>query len=151
PARHRSGVRSARRGMKDAFILSQTDGEKEIIMYRTRIRSWSAFLKEGARSRRRFWKRFLCGLAAFGLFWGSAAQARAYFIYWSDYGPGEIRRANLDGTEMTTLVSGLSGPFGPALDFAGGMIWGDSGSGDIRRANLDGTGQTILMRGVGTP
>src|SRR5438132_13214230 len=102
--------------MKDAFILSQTDGEKETIMYRTRIRSWNAFLEESARSRRRFLKRCLCGLAALGLFFVVAGQARPDFIYWCEYGGGKIGRANLDGTEVTTLVSRLGGPWRPALD-----------------------------------
>jgi hypothetical protein len=89
-------------------------------------------------------------LAILGLFLGAASQARPDFIYWSDAGRGEIRRANLDGTEMTTLVSRLSFPSGPALDFAGGMIWADFTGGDLRRANLDGTGQTTLIK-LGAP
>src|SRR5215472_13573801 len=99
-------------------------------MHRTPIRCSSAFHLEGARSRRRFWKRCLCGLAALGLFFVAAGQARPDFMYWGENGRGEIRRANLDGTEVTTLVTGLNGPSGPALDFAGGMIWGDFFSGD---------------------
>jgi sugar lactone lactonase YvrE len=105
---------------------------------------------EGAPSRGRFWKRCLCGLAALGLFLVATGQARPDFIYWSDAGRGEIRRANLDGTEMTTLVSRLSFPSGPALDFAGGMIWADFTGGDLRRANLDGTGETTLIK-LGAP
>jgi hypothetical protein len=85
-----------------------------------------------------------------GLLLVAAGQARPDFIYWSNHDSGEIRRSNLDGTEMTTLVSGLSGPAGPALDFAGGMIWADEES-IIRRANLDGTGMTILVSGLTTP
>jgi hypothetical protein len=103
---------------------------------------------EGARSRRRFWQRFLYGLAALNLFLVAAGQARPDFIYWCDAGRGEILRANLDGTQVTTLVSGLSSPVGPALDFAGGMIWSDLFIGDIRRANVDGTGEATLVLGL---
>src|SRR5262245_49221830 len=35
-------------------------------------------------------------------------------MYWADV--GEIRRANLDGTDVSTLVSDLLGPMGVALD-----------------------------------
>jgi hypothetical protein len=74
------------------------------------------------------------------------------WIYWNDYGGGDIRRANLDGTGQTILVKGLNGPKGVALDLAGGqMYWAENGSGEIRRANLDGTGQTILVRGLASP
>jgi hypothetical protein len=38
-------------------------------------------------------------------------------IYWSDFvSAGDIRRANLDGTEQEILITGLAGPFGIALD-----------------------------------
>lgn len=97
-------------------------------------------------------KRIFCPLMILGLFLGATAYARADFIYWSEFGGGNIRRANLDGSGMITLVSGLANPLGPSLDLAGGqMYWGDKGSGDIRRANLDGTEQTILIRGLPGP
>src|SRR5438132_11839491 len=97
-------------------------------------------------------KRFLCGLMILGLSLGAVGQARSDFIYWSDISSGDIWRANLDGSGMTNLVSGLANPLGPALDLAGGqMYWGDNGAGDIRRANLDGTEQTILIRGLPGP
>jgi hypothetical protein len=75
-------------------------------------------------------------------------------MYWTDngYGAGEIRRANLDGSEQTTLVSGLDLPNSVHLDLAGSqMYWADSGAGDIRRANLDGTGQRTLIQGLTLP
>jgi hypothetical protein len=96
-------------------------------------------------------KRFLCGWAALCLFFVTAVQARPDFIYWSDATRGEIRRANLDGTEMTTLISGLISPYGPALDFAGGMFWAEPFIGDISRASIDGTGKTTLVRGLVLP
>jgi hypothetical protein len=94
-------------------------------------------------------KRVFCGLVALSLYLAAAHHARAGFIYWSNTMGGDIRRANLDGTEQTTLVTGQSRPIGPALDLAGGqMYWGNIG-GDLRRANLDGTGQTTLVAGLG--
>jgi hypothetical protein len=79
-------------------------------------------------------------------------QAPSDYIYWSDISSGDIWRANLDGSGMTNLVSGLARPLGPALDLAGGlMYWGNSGSGYIRRANFDGTNQTIFIRGLPAP
>jgi hypothetical protein len=79
-------------------------------------------------------------------------RARSDFIYWSDYGSGDIRRANLDGSGQTTLVTGLNVPSQVALDLAAGqMYWGNIGGGDIRRANLDGSGQTTLISGLPQP
>ena len=62
-------------------------------------------------------------------------------IYWSDLGSAKIQRANLDGTGVEDLVTGLDGrPFGVALDVTAGKIyWGGEGT-YIQRANLDGTG-----------
>jgi sugar lactone lactonase YvrE len=95
-------------------------------------------------------KRLLCGLVVLGLFSGVASQAWSQYLYWSDaVTPGDIRRANLDGSEQVTLVSGLVGPIGPTLDLAGGqMYWADTQAGDIQRANLDGSGQTTLVSGL---
>jgi hypothetical protein len=70
-------------------------------------------------------------------------------MYWTDgtnSGPGVLRRANLDGSEQTTLVTGLSGARGVALDLAGGQMYWAEASGRIRRANLDGSGLTTLLQ-----
>jgi sugar lactone lactonase YvrE len=76
-------------------------------------------------------------------------------MYWTDgtnSGPGVLRRANLDGSEQTILVTGLRGSRGVALDLAGGrMYWSDWTAGDIRRANLDGSGVTTLINGLVDP
>ena len=61
-------------------------------------------------------------------------------MYWADTGSGEIRRANLDGTAVESLVTDLDAPEGMALDVAGGKVyWTEAPSEKIRRANLDGT------------
>ena len=66
-----------------------------------------------------------------------AQTTRAGQVYWTDYQGGDIRRANDDGTNPQTLVTGLNHPIGIALDLAGGkMYWADQFANDIRRANL---------------
>jgi hypothetical protein len=37
-------------------------------------------------------------------------------MYWTDFGSGDIRRANLDGTGQQSLITGLNGPGAIALD-----------------------------------
>jgi hypothetical protein len=72
-------------------------------------------------------KRLLCGLVVLGLFFGVVGQTRSDFMYWTDSdfsnsNQGAIRRANLDGSGQTTLVSGLSGPLGISLNLASGQM-----------------------------
>jgi len=61
-------------------------------------------------------------------------------MYWTDTGTDKIQRANLDGSGVEDLVtSGLSAPYGIALDAAGGkMYWTDGATNKIQRANLEG-------------
>ena len=64
-------------------------------------------------------------------------------MYWSDYRTEEIQRANLDGTNIETLVTGTDGlrnPASIALDVAGGkMYWVDNTTQKIQCANFDGS------------
>ena len=62
-------------------------------------------------------------------------------MYWTDEGTAKIQRAQLDGSEVEELVAtGLEGPFGIALDVAGGhMYWTDFETDKIQRAQLDGS------------
>src|SRR5216683_2761042 len=146
PARHPPDARSARRGRCLYPTYRRPTITRSAIMHSTPIRYSSASLMDGVLSRRRFLKRFLCALAALGLFFGAAGQARPDFIYWSDFVGGSILRANLDGTGVTTLVTGQSNPTWPGLDLAAGqMYWNNWGTRDLRRANLDGSGQQILI------
>ena len=46
---------------------------------------------------------------------GVTVDSSAGKVYWTSLYPGEIRRANLDGSNMETLVSGLDTPWGIAL------------------------------------
>lgn len=61
-------------------------------------------------------------------------------------GDGKIQRANLDGSDIEDLLTGLISPQGIAIDLASEKIYWTEGVGDavnddrkIRRANLDGT------------
>ena len=66
-------------------------------------------------------------------------------IYWPTSeglsgGAGSIRRANLDGSGMEDIVTGLNYPYGMAFDYqAKKMYWINQGSLKIQRANLNGT------------
>jgi len=78
-------------------------------------------------------------------------------IYWVDEGSGvntgSIKRANLDGTGVQTLLSGLATPKGLDLDVAAGkMYYVENGLNRIRVANMDGTGTpTTLVSGLSDP
>lgn len=74
-------------------------------------------------------------------------------MYWVDE-IGQVLRANLDGTNVLTLVAAgavSSNNGGLALDLPGGkMYWTDSG-GKILRANLDGTQASAIVTGLSQP
>ena len=73
-------------------------------------------------------------------------------VYWTDYRTGKIQRANLDGTQIQDIVTGLWGPYDIALDIGRGkMYWTEQSSGIIRRANLDGTQTENLVTGLDDP
>lgn len=82
---------------------------------------------------------------------GVAVDSAGGKMYWTE-SSGRIQRANLDGTNVETLVSGLTGNGlrgGVALDVAAGkMYWGDAAARKIQRANLDGTGVQDLVTGA---
>lgn len=76
-------------------------------------------------------------------------------VYWADYannGSGAIYQANLDLTDVTTLITGRTGPAGITLDVAAGKIyWSDSGSnGSIYRADMaNGGNLETLVTNIG--
>ena len=73
-------------------------------------------------------------------------------IYWADSFEGTIQRANLDGSFIETLVTGLDRPLGIALDVNGGKIyWADRDTSKVQRANLDGSNVEDLVTGLGEP
>ena len=97
---------------------------------------------------------------------GSSSHAIAVHgdkVYWSDrvgdccaYPNNTIKRANLDGTHIETLVTGLYTTLGIAIS-GGKMYWTDSYSswsrappgGVIARSNLDGSGIEELIETTG--
>jgi hypothetical protein len=61
-------------------------------------------------------------------------------MYWTDQTADRIQRANLDGSNVETIVSGLVDLLGIELDTnARKMYWVDAASQKIQRANLDGS------------
>ncbi|OGF54154.1 MAG: hypothetical protein A2Z21_07220 [Candidatus Fraserbacteria bacterium RBG_16_55_9] len=57
-------------------------------------------------------------------------------LYWAESFGGKIRRANLNGTDVEDILTGLDGPAGLELDLAAGMVyWTEHPSGKIRRCN----------------
>ena len=73
-------------------------------------------------------------------------------MYWTAASLGKIQRANLDGSSVEDLVTGLSAPLGIALDLtAGKMYWTDGPQGKIQRAGLDGTSVADLVTGLSSP
>jgi cysteine-rich repeat protein len=82
---------------------------------------------------------------------GIALDVQGGKMYWTDQAQGEVRRADLDGTGLETLVSGLDLPVGIALDVAAGKVyWTQSGMNAnawprLQRADLDGTNVENLL------
>jgi hypothetical protein len=73
-------------------------------------------------------------------------------MYWTDSAIDNIRRADLDGSNIEVLVSGLTNVFSIALDAGGGkMYWAEPGVDAIRRANLDGTSVENIVTGLPNP
>lgn len=83
------------------------------------------------------------------------------YMYWGLMGnpetnDGQIRRSNLDGTGITTIIDGpsleLEGAFTPKqLTLNDGKLyWGDREGMRVMRSNLDGTSvETLVQAGVG--
>ncbi len=74
-------------------------------------------------------------------------------IYWTDQDAGKIHRANLDGSDVKDLVSGLDGPRHIVFDVdSSKMYWTEGRFGDpfiskIKRANLNGSDVEELVSG----
>jgi hypothetical protein len=73
-------------------------------------------------------------------------------MYWTDSAASLLQRANLDGSNIETLVDGatVSSPLDIELDLINDkMYWGSTLSDVIFRANLDGTAVEELVSGWG--
>ena len=75
------------------------------------------------------------------------------WLYWTDARTDRIQRAELDGSDIRTLVDGLGQPRDLALDRDGGrMYWTDSGADKIQRAHLDGSKvEDLVTEGLKEP
>ena len=77
---------------------------------------------------------------------GKEAHGMAYDsinkkIYYCDFqttGSGKILRMDVDGTNIVELISGLSSPYGIAINLAEGKMYVADGA-NVSRANLDGS------------
>ena len=101
---------------------------------------------------------FVCGVQdiSYGLDdpHGIALDVAGGKMYWTDDSADKIQRANLDGSNIETLIAlGYGDPYGIALDVAGGkMYWADEGRNKILRANLDGSNiETLVAHGLDDP
>ena len=81
---------------------------------------------------------------------GTVSTPKIYFSQEvGDFG-GAIQHANLDGSNVQDLVTGLSRVEGLALDLSRGKIYWAAGD-KIQRANLDGTGVEDVVTGLDFP
>ena len=71
-------------------------------------------------------------------------------MYWTDQATDKIQRANLDGSVVEDLVSGLGNPEGIAIH-DDKIYWADSATDKIQRADLDGSVVEDLVSGLGNP
>ncbi|MGH7453147.1 MAG: choice-of-anchor D domain-containing protein, partial [bacterium] len=80
--------------------------------------------------------------------WGIALDLTHGKVYWTELGGDRIGRANLDGSNVETIIStGIFGPRGIKLDVAAGKIYFiDSFNNAIKRANLDGSNVETLIQ-----
>ena len=72
-------------------------------------------------------------------------------IYWQDSGSQTINVANLDGTNVQTIVTPVFGTGIVIDDINRKIYWTATDVGEVRRANLDGTGVELLVEGLSTP
>lgn len=80
------------------------------------------------------------------------AGADTWKFFWSEIELGEIQTGRGDGSDRSTLVTGINRPIGVAVDEGSSLLyWSEDGvapntdgDGAISRANLDGTDATTL-------
>jgi low density lipoprotein receptor-related protein 5/6 len=81
--------------------------------------------------------------------WAGPAVSK---MYWVDSSDKAVLRANLDGANKETIVSGLGAPFGIAIDTVDEYIfWSDNVNKNITRADLDGNNKVTIVSGLENP
>ena len=83
---------------------------------------------------------------------GIALDVAAGKMYWTDLETQKIQQANLDGSGVIDLVTGV-GAADIALDVTcGRMYWTNPGTDNIQRAKLDGSGvEDLVITGLNNP
>ena len=70
-------------------------------------------------------------------------------MYWTDRRSGTIQHADLDGTNVETLVTGIGSPAGLSVwGYGFTMYWADRDTGTIQRAYLDGSNVETIVTGA---
>lgn len=74
-------------------------------------------------------------------------------LYWTiDAVNGSIQSANVDGSDVQTVLAGLNSPDHLVIDAAAEKLyWSSSQAGTIERANLDGTDTEVVLSGLVVP
>ncbi len=73
------------------------------------------------------------------------------FIYWVNLTANSIQRSEFDGSNITTVVSGLSNPRNIFYDSISDKIyWTDRGTSKIQRSNIDGSNIEDVVTGIGS-
>lgn len=80
----------------------------------------------------------ISGRAGVGLAYDSVGE-KIYFTDFEIENEGKIWRMNVDGTNLETIVSGITDPYSIAVNAKAGKIYWADDAGNISRANLDGT------------
>jgi len=95
---------------------------------------------------------FIIALLALSLVIPQAGLAQGK-MYWTEQSSNKIQSANLDGSSVTDVVTGLSeAPSGLALNFSQSKLdWTNREIGKIQRANFDGTGVEDVVTGLSDP
>lgn len=89
---------------------------------------------------------FLSGLVflATGLF------AQQTYLYWTDRTGGLVQRSDIDGSNVTTIVSGISTPEAMTYDSVNQKIyWLERDTGTIFRADIDGSNSETVISSLG--
>lgn len=80
-----------------------------------------------------------------------AVDAASETVFWTDFNGGLLRRANLDGTAATTIISGLVQPTAITIDSEQGWLYiSELGVSRIIRVKFDGTDQQTVHSGFTT-
>ncbi len=72
-------------------------------------------------------------------------------IYWAEVGSAKMKKANLDGSNIIEVVTGLIAPVDISVDLINNKLyWSDNGTGQkkISRCNLDGTVVEDIISGL---